>query len=117
MAPVTAPAEVEARLTQAVLAKAVRIYALTEAPLGTHGEFTEFGVARVMPDHQIVELCAGLLLVNWDVDLASLVTVEDVVRALGYDDMPPGKEEDVERAIQAAASWVASYILGGVAIA
>lgn len=115
--PVVATPEIEARLAQAVLAKAVRIYAMAEAPLGTHGEMTEYGVMRVMPDHQIMELCAGLLRVNWDVDLVALVTVEDVVRAMGYDDLPPDKEGDIERAISAAASWVAEYILGAVALA
>jgi hypothetical protein len=113
---ITATSEITERLTQAVIAKAARIYALGEAPLGTHGEMTEFGMARVMPDHQITELVGGLLRINWDVDLTSLASVADVVRALGYDDLPTAKDGDIQRAIEAACSWVAEYILGGVAI-
>jgi hypothetical protein len=94
------------RLTQAIIAKAVRIYVMAEAPLGTHGEWTEFGVARVMPDHQISELLFGLMFEHFPEDLSTLVTAEDVIRHLGYDEFPEAKEDDVERAISAAASWV-----------
>lgn len=106
------------RLTQAVLAKAVRIYAMAEAPLGTHGEWTEFGVARVMPDHQISELLAGLMYEHFTEDLSTLIEADDVIRQLGYDDFPAEKEADVDRAIAAAASWVDRWLTDGpVAIA
>lgn len=114
--PVGATAEIEARLTQAVLAKAIRLYALPEAPFGTHGEMTEFGMAKVLPDYQIIEILSGLLRINWDVDPTTLVTVADVVRAIGYDDLTADKDADIQRAIDSAASWVADYILGGVAV-
>jgi hypothetical protein len=114
---VAATPQITERITQAVIAKAARIYALTEAPLGTHGEMTEFGAMRVMPDHQITELLAGLTRVNWDIDITTLVTVDDVVRALGYDDLPADKDTDITRAISAATSWVAEYILEASAIA
>lgn len=115
--PVAATPEIEARLAQAVLAKALRIYALAEAPLGTHGEMTEFGMMAVRPDYQIQELLGGLLRVNWDVDLTTMITSDDVVRHLGYDDLPAAKVVDIDRAIAAATSWVADYVLGSVAIA
>jgi hypothetical protein len=51
------------------------------------------------------------------VDPTTLVTVADVVRALGYDDLPAAKDTDIQRAIDSAASWVAEYVLGGVAVA
>lgn len=115
--PVAATAEIEERLTQAVLAKAIRIYALAESPLGTHGELNEFGMARVMPDYQIQELLAGLGRVNWDVDIAALVVADDVVRTMGYESLEASKTTDITRAIAAASSWVAEYVLGQVAIA
>lgn len=118
---------IEARLTQAVVAKAARIYAMSQAPLGTHGEMTEYGAARVMPDYQIGELLAGLLRVNWDVNLDELMGSDDsddpygsgvdkVVDALGYDSVPAGKEADLVRAIESAVSWVSDHILGAVPV-
>lgn len=117
---ITPTAADQERLDQAVLAKALRTYALAQAPLGTHGEVTEFGQAKVMPDYQITELLAGLVGVNWDYDLDT-VTAVDVIRLFGgYDPAgagwTPEKTADVERALQSARSWVASHLLDPVPI-
>jgi len=117
---VAATDEVTARLTQAVLAKAVRILLLVEAPLGTFGELSEFGQAAVRPDYQQTELLYGLRFVNWADDLSTLVSTSDVIRA-GLQappaDFPSANLPDVTRAIDAAASWVGSELLDGAGIA
>jgi hypothetical protein len=113
-------AQVTERLTQAVLAKAVRILLLVEAPLGSFGELSEFGMAAVRPDYQQTELLYGLRFINWDDDLTALVTSDDVIRAgLQADpaDFPEARMGDVDRAIEAAASWVASELLDGLGFA
>ena len=72
----------EARLAQALIAKATRFFVQLEAPLGTWGELSEFGMATVRPDYQIREILFGLHLPDWDTDaLADLVTADDVIRA------------------------------------
>ena len=112
--------EVEARLVQAVIAKAVRILLLIDAPLGSFGELTEFGQSTVRPDFQQAELLYGLRFIDWDVDFTTLVTTDDVIRAglkAEPTDFPIARIPDVQRAIDAAASWVAVEILGGIGIA
>lgn len=113
-------AEVTERLTQAVLAKAVRILLLVEAPLGSFGELSEFGMAVVRPDYQQTELLYGLRYTTWDIDLTTLVTADDVIRAgLQADgsDFPESRMVDVTRAIDAAVSWIASELLDGIGVA
>jgi hypothetical protein len=117
---VATTAQITARLTQAVLAKAVRILLLVEAPMGSFGELSEFGMAMVRPDYQQTELLKGLRYINWEEDLTALVTSEDVIRAgLQADpsDFPEARMGDVDRAIDAAVSWVASEVLDGMGIA
>ena len=63
--PAPTPSE-EARLAQAIIAKATRILLLAATPLGLAGEVTEFGVATVRPDYQIKELLFGLHLPDWE---------------------------------------------------
>jgi hypothetical protein len=110
--------QVEA-FTQAIIAKATRIIVMGEAPLGTWGELTEFGIATVKPDYQIKELLYGLTLRNWDVDLTGLVDTDDVVRAglQSPEAFPAARVPDVQRAIDTAVAWVAHYLLEGVALA
>lgn len=116
--PATAPV-VEA-LEQAMIQKATRILMLSKAPLGSWGELNEFGVATVRADHEIAELLYGLRFVNWDVDLPALVTTTTVIRVGLQTDpttFPADRVADVQRAIDAAARWVASYILFGTNVA
>lgn len=109
-------------MAQAVIYKAVRFLKLPESPLGAWGEFSEYGVgvATVRPDHAIEEMLYGLRLRDWDVDLESLVTADDVIRVgLEMDPatFPADKLGDVERALSAAVSWVAHHLQQGVGIA
>jgi len=104
------PVPSTARLTQAIIAKAARFLAMVEAPLGSWGELTEFGLATVRPDFQIKELLFGLhnsgILLT---DLAGLVEVDDVIRAgLNADPLtfPAERIPDVQRAIDSAVDWV-----------
>lgn len=110
-----------ARLTEAVIAKATRILAMSKAPLGWSGELLDDMVATVRSDRQIEELLYGLRFRDWDVDITSLVEVADVVRhglQIGPDDgFPEEKEPDVQRAIDSACSWVAHCLLEGIGIA
>lgn len=113
----TTPDE-EARLIQAVAAKATRILMLAEAPLGVWGEITEMGVAQTRPDYQIRELLFGLHYRGADLDVDTITAAVDpemVIRqGLQTDpaNFPPDRLPDVERAIDAARSWVASEVVG-----
>lgn len=109
--------EVE-RFTQAVIQKATRIYLLTNAPYGHHG-ISDFGPARVLRDDQIEELLYGLRYREWDIDLTTLATPADVIRVgLQSNDTDFGGEaSDVERALDAAVSWIADRVLHGVGLA
>jgi hypothetical protein len=99
------------RIKTAVILKATRFLLMSEASLGWWGEATEFGVATVKPDYALRELLYGLHL-TVDVDVASvaaLVTVDEVIRnglQLEPGSLPVGRQEDVERCIDAAADWV-----------
>lgn len=106
------------RFTHAVIFKAVRFLKLPEAPFG-HSGVTEWGMATVRPDFEIEELLYGLRFREWDIDLTTLVTTDDVIRVglqIDPDDWV-GTEADVQRAIDAAISWVADRVLNGVGIA
>lgn len=109
-----------AAMTQAVIYKAVRFLKLPESPLGTWGDFADFGPVTVRPDHTIAELLYGLRFREWDVNLDELVTWEDVAR-VGLETDPgevtAEQQEVIERAIGAAVSWVAHYLLEGAGIA
>lgn len=113
-------AEAAERLKQAVIQKATRILMLSKAPLGSWGELNEFGVATVRADYEIQELLYGLRFVNWEVDLQAIATVDEVIR-IGLqadpDTFPTDRLPDVQQAIDAASSWVASYILDGANVA
>ena len=105
-----------ARLTEAVIAKATRILLLGEAPLGSWGE--QDLVAPVRPDYQILELIYGLRYKDFEVDLTTLATADDVIRrGLQTDpDTYPGDKDDVDSALLAAADWVGEALQGfGVA--
>lgn len=110
-----------ARLAMAVAAKAARLLALSEAPLGTVGEMTEWGIAVVRPDYNISELLYGLRYRKWTpAELTGLIAAADVVRmslgaqAAGF---PADRLADVERAISAAISWLDEELKGGSGIA
>ena len=104
--------EDEARLVQAVVAKAVRILSLIEAPLGVWGEMTDMGMASVKPDWQIRELLFGLHYSGMPVPEVSA----DMVIRMGLQtdpaSFPTDKLSDVERAIAAARSWIAHDLQG-----
>lgn len=116
---VTPTAEQLERITQAIIAKATRILVSVEAPLGVWGELSEFGIATVRPDYQSDELLFGLRLTEWDVDLTTLVTADDVIR-VGLQtvpaDFPAERIPDVERSIAAAVSWLAEYVQGPIGV-
>lgn len=121
--PQTPTSEQLAALKQAVVMKAARFLKLPEAPLGVWGEYSEggVGIASTRPDHAVKEVLYGLGGVNWDVDLTSLVTADDVRKeALGSPvegTVPEASDDSIEEAIAAAAHWVASYLLSnGVGI-
>lgn len=115
MAETPTPAQLET-LRLAVTYKAVRFLAFPGAPLGAWGEVAEggVGVVTVRTDAQIRELLYGMGGVDWDVDLTAEVAADDVIRA-GYETdpaaFPADRVADVERAIGAAAHWVAQYLL------
>lgn len=117
---VPANAETVERLKQAVIQKATRVLMLSGAPLGSWGALNEFGVATVRADHEVQELLYGLRFINWDVDLVAAVDTDDVIRQ-GMQtepaDFPTARVPDVQRAIDTAASWVASYLLNGSNVA
>jgi hypothetical protein len=102
------------RLVQCVIAKATRILALVEAPLGTWGEITEVGVAQTRPDYQLQELLYGLRYPPYtvvDIDVGT----DDVIRQGLQTDpatYPPDKLPDVQRAIDAATNWVLHAVRG-----
>lgn len=99
----------EDRLAQAIIAKATRFYVSLQAPLGTWGEMTEFGQANVRPDYQIQELLFGLRFRGVPVDLTTLVSTEDVIRAglqADPNDFSAAQVQDVARALASACSWV-----------
>jgi len=106
------PPEDEARLTQAVIAKATRILSLVESPLGLWGEMTDLGPASVKPDWQIRELLFGLHYSGMPVPEVSA----DMVIRQGLQTDPAGfptaNLPDVERAIAAARSWIAHDLQG-----
>jgi hypothetical protein len=111
-------AQQEARFAEAVLQKAIRFLKLPEAPFG-HSGVTEWGVASVQTDRQIEELLYGLRFQDWDIWLPGLVTTDDVIR-VGLQIDPArstANPADVQRAINAAASWVAERCLLGVGVA
>ncbi len=109
--------EDEARLEQAVVAKATRILKLVESPLGLWGEMAEMGPAAVKPDWQIRELLYGLHYL--EVATAPVVTTDMVIRQGLQTDpasFPVALLPDVQRAIDSAQSWVAHDLVGiGVA--
>lgn len=117
---VTPTAEVQERLVGAVIQKATRILMLSKASLGSWGELNEFGVATVRADHEIQELLYGLRFTNWNVDLVTLVTTDMVIRVGMQTEpstFPSDRLPDVQRAIESAVSWVASYLLEGTNLA
>jgi hypothetical protein len=110
--PVPTPIEDEARLTQAVVAKAVRILSLVEAPLGLWGEMTDMGPASVKPDWQIRELLFGL---HYSGMAVPEVSADVVIRQGLQTDpatFPADKLPDIDRAIAAARSWIAHDLQG-----
>ena len=113
--------QTESRLAQAVIAKATRIIVLAEAPLGSWGEITDFGIATVRPDYQIKELLYGLHVGDWELsDLSNLVEVDDVIRAglqADPDTFPIARRQDIQRAIDAAVDWVHQDLDGGFGVA
>lgn len=109
----------EAQLKEAMISKAARIYVMTGASLGYVGEISEMGSATLRPDYQIRELLEGLRFIDWDVDLTAIVDADEVIRAgLGADptSYTAAQSALVDQAIAAAASWVATEIIEGVAI-
>ena len=118
--PDTPTPEQTARFAQAVIQKATRFLKLPEAPFG-HSGVMEWGTAQVRPDFEIQELLYGLRFREWDIDLTTLVTPDDVIR-LGLQLDPadlggPLETADVQRAIDAAVSWVAHQVLEGTGVA
>ncbi len=117
----TPSAEQVEQITQAVIQKATRILALSHSPLGLWGGDVDFGPVPVRSDYEIAELLYGLRLVNWDIDLTSLVTTEDVIRvglqAANPATYPVDQLPDVQRAIDAAVAWVAVALLYGFGVA
>lgn len=114
--------EITAALRLAVIYKATRILAVSGSPLGSWGEYPDGGVGPipVRPDHTIAELLYGIRFVDWDVDLPTLVTSDDVIRVGLETDpttYPAERVPDVEAAIAAASSWVAHYVLDGTGVA
>lgn len=111
--PTAAQAEV---MKSAIIQKAIRFLMLPGSPLGAYGEFSEGGVGSMSlrPDYAIREMLYGLGGRNWDIDLTTLVTPEDVIR-IGFnadpDSLPEGSEADIQTAIESACHWVAEYLL------
>jgi hypothetical protein len=117
---VTPTDEQASRLAQAAIAKATRFLVLPEAPLGSWGEMSEFGMAVIRPDYAISELLFGLHFRGLIIDWASIVTADDVIRnGLSADpsDMPIERVADVDRALEAAQEWIEEELREGVGIA
>lgn len=109
----------EARLKQAIIAKTVRFYEQMKAPLGSL-DVGELGAVTVRSDFQIQELLFGLHFRGVPYDLTELVTVEDVVRA-GLEIGSGGvlaaeKTVDVQRALDAACSWIEDELNHGYGV-
>ena len=108
------------RFAQAVIQKATRFLKLPEAPFG-HSGVMEWGTATVRPDFEIQELLYGLRFREWDIDLTTLVTPDDVIRfGLQLDPVDlggPMVTADIQRAIDAAVSWIAVSVLEGTGVA
>lgn len=109
----------EARLKQAIIAKAVRFFVQLQAPLGTF-EVGDLGAANVRSDFQIQELLYGLHFRGVHYDLTELVTVADVVRSglnIGAGaSLAAEKQQDVQRAIDAACSWIEDELNSGYGV-
>jgi hypothetical protein len=108
------------RLKTALIQKAARFLIFPEGPLGFFGEITELGQPFIRPDYQIRELLFGLHLTVAVVDLASLVTTDDVIRAgLQADpaNFPTERLPDVQRSIDAAADWIELELTGAFGVA
>jgi hypothetical protein len=108
------------RLAQAAIAKATRFLILPEAPLGSWGEMTEFGMAVIRPDYAIAELLQGLHFLGLVIDWSAIVTTDDVIRVgLQADptDLPAARLPDVERALAAAEQWIEQELEEGIGIA
>lgn len=109
-----------ARLAAAAIAKATRFLVLPEAPLGSWGEMSEYGMAVVRPDHSIRELLEGLHFTELGIDWASIVTNDDVIRnGLQADpaDLPAERLPDITRALAAAEEWIELELAEGIGIA
>lgn len=110
----------EARLSQAAIAKATRFLVLPEAPLGSWGELSEFGMAVVRPDYAITELLYGLHFKDLDIDWDTVVTVDQIVEVgLGADPaaLPADKTAAVTQARAAAIDWINEELEGGIGFA
>jgi hypothetical protein len=77
--------------------------------MGAWGDPSEFGTAVIRPDYQIREYLFGFQGVYDIVDIAGLVTPDDVIRnglQLDPATFPTNRLPDIDRAIAAAESWV-----------
>lgn len=105
----------EQALKSALIQKATRFLVMSGAPLGRWGNSNEIGLSQIRPDYEVAEMLLGLRGQDWDVDLETLVSTDEVIR-VGLQtepgDYPLESLPDVERAISAACSWVASYLIG-----
>lgn len=108
----------EARVRQAIIAKAIRFMLMPGTPFGVFGIGVDGAAASVRPDHAITEMLYGLRFADLDIS-AVAVTAAEVIRSMDAeaDDFNESKEDDVDRAIEAAKDWVSEYLAGGVGIA
>lgn len=109
----------EAQLKQAIIGKAVRFYEQMQAPLGML-DLGDLGSTRVGPDFQTQELLYGLRFRGVPYDLSTLVTVNDVIRAgleIGAGgSLASEKQQDVQRALDAACAWIETELNEGIGI-
>lgn len=115
--PATTPTpEQTEQLRLAMIHKAARLYVTVPGGLGG-GNFGEFTPATLRPDHAIEEHLFGLRgpARHWDdLDLPSLITVEDVI-TVGLEATTNSAAfpvEEIESAILAAAAWVSARLQG-----
>jgi hypothetical protein len=108
------------RLKTALIQKATRFLVMHNDPAG-FGEITDFGAVLTRRDYITPEYLFGLQgTINTVDDLAALITPDDVIRnGLGADptNFPADRLVDVQREIDAAADWIATYTGGAFGVA
>lgn len=103
----------EEAVKAAIIVRATRNLQWNGAAFGRFGSSDGTNIVA-RPDFASNELLFGVRYRNWDVDLTTLVTTDDVIRAMGQEpgDFPDANLAEVQLAIDTACSQIASELRG-----